>query len=361
METEGLGPGSTIDHAVRWDAESAPADLAGEPDLSFLPDGQRAIGLDRQIRSDLGASLDHLCACSAGIVPYDSVAIQRMIAGLRNGARYGPAAFGLYTDLVFALHQQDLARAGFLFNQLALLAPQHELHQILPFDDPALTSHREHFLTLMEFVAGGDGTLAAVEVEPLASFLADHHWAMDRLSCDLPELAAEIRAVVAQVILVWVPDSGDQLVFDGGSSPMLWGGLFLNVARRRTPLELLEVLVHESAHLLLYAFCQHEPLVLNDEAERYPSPLRADPRPMEGIFHATWVSARMAHAMEILSRSVDLGDALRHQALEAMKADRANFLAGEAVIRAHGQLTSTGRRLIVAATAAMGSLDGSGQ
>ncbi len=361
IETGELRIVSSIDQAVSWDAPNVPTDDGRQQDLHFLPDGQRAVWLDSQIRCDLGASLEHLCGCSAGIVPYDPVALQRMISGLRAGARYGPAAFALYTNLVFALHQNDHGRAGLLFSQLALLEPQDELCRILPFDDPTFTPHREHILTLMEFGEAGAGTLRSRDAEPLATFLADHHWAMDRMSRDLPELAAEIRAVVAQVILVWVPDSDDQLVFDGGSSPMLWGGLFLNVARRRTPLELLEVLVHESAHLLLYAFSQHEPLVLNDEAERYPSPLRADPRPMEGIFHATWVSARMAHAMEILGRSADLGEALRHQALEAMETDRANFLAGEAVIRAHAKLTSTGRRLIDSATAAMGSPGGCSQ
>jgi HEXXH motif-containing protein len=134
---------------------------------------------------------------------------------------------------------------------------------------------------------------------------------------------------------------------------MLWGGMFINAARRRTPLELLEVLVHESAHLLLYAFTQHEPLVLNDEAERYTSPLRTDPRPMEGIYHATWVSARMTYAMHKLSCSKNLDAELRHQALAAANADLANFAAGHALVKAHGRLTDTGRRVIDEAAAAM--------
>ena len=185
---------------VKHPSPNLPTDDGHQQDFPFLPDGQRAVCLDRQIRCDLGASLEHLCSCYAGIVPYDPVALQRMISGLRAGARYGPAAFALYTDPVFALHQNDHGRAGLLFSQLALLEPQDELCRILPFVDAEFTPHREHNLTLMEFGEGGAGTLRSMVAESLASFLADHHWAMDRMTRDLPELAGEIRAVVAKVI-----------------------------------------------------------------------------------------------------------------------------------------------------------------
>ena len=205
----------------------------------------------------------------------------------------------------------------------------------------------------MGFRADDSSAMAPADSEALQRFLLDHRWAMARMEEDLPEMAAEIQAMVSQLILVWIPDDKVRLSFDGGSAPMLWGGMFINAARQRTPLELLEVLVHESAHLLLYAFTQHEPLVLNDEAERYDSPLRNDPRPMEGIFHATWVSARMAYVMHILSRSPRLDDALRRESLVASQVDIANFAAGHAVIQSHARLSETGRQLIDAAAAAM--------
>lgn len=323
-------------------------------DLSFSANAARARRLDHQIRADLAASLEHLGSRCQGTIAFDAGGLNQLIHGLRAGDRYTPAAFALYSHLVFALLQDDHSKAAELLAQLIELAPQPTSLEILSLEDPRLAPQRQLLENLMQFEAVDAAALASPEAQGLSGFLGDHHWAMQCMEHHLPELAAEIQALVTQVILVWIPDSSDRLVFDGGSSPMLWGGLFINAARRRTPLELLEVLVHESAHLLLYAFTQHEPLVLNDETERYPSPLRVDPRPMEGIFHATWVSARMAYAMEILSGVPELSRDARQQAQVAMQSDRSNFEAGYAVIRAHASLTETGRRLIDSAAISLG-------
>src|SRR5690606_31521721 len=134
--------------------------------------------------------------------------------------------------------------------------------------------------------------------------------------------------------------------FDGGSCYMLWGALFLNVDLERSPVALLEVLAHESAHMLLYAFAADEPLVLNEDDERYPSPLRVDQRPMDGIYHATYVSARMHWAMGRLLDTDLLDPVGRQEAQAAHAADARNFAAGDTVVRAHGRLTATGEALM---------------
>lgn len=327
-----------------------------QADLAFEPDGARATRLDREIRGDLAASLEHLASCCQGRIPFDVDGLQRLIRGLKAGDHYAPASFAIYSYLVFSLLQNDHSRAAILFSQLTQLEPQSPQSEIICFDDPRISPYRQQMQSLMEFDAEDSTAMVSVDPQVLASFLQDYDWAMERLEDVLPELAAEIHAMVRQLILISIPDSGNRLIFDGGSSPMLWGGMFINAARKRSPLELLEVLVHESAHLLLYAFTQHEPLVLNDEAERYTSPLRTDPRPMEGIFHATWVSARMAYAMYELSRSPQLDTALRSQALVATQVDLANFNAGHSLIKAHAILTETGRGVIDAANAAMCNL-----
>src|SRR5690606_11375550 len=112
------------------------------------------------------------------------------------------------------------------------------------------------------------------------------------LSVAIPELAAEFDALVSQVIMV----EGNPVAkyqFDGGSSYMLWGGLFLNATSHQNDVALIEVMAHESAHILLFGYASDEALVNNDDDTLYHSPLRVDPRPMDGIFHATYVSARM--------------------------------------------------------------------
>ena len=59
-------------------------------------------------------------------------------------------------------------------------------------------------------------------------------------------------------------------------------------------------LIHEYSHNLLFGIARNEPLVFNDPEERDESPLRQDLRPMDGIYHALFVSAREALAMRAI-------------------------------------------------------------
>jgi HEXXH motif-containing protein len=168
---------------------------------------------------------------------------------------------------------------------------------------------------------------------------------LDLLAAELPELAGEVRAIIRDFIIV-AGDPTGEVQLDGGSHYQLWGALFLNGAFHQDDVSVVEVVAHESAHSLLFGFCTHEPLVLNEDEERYASPLRQDKRPMDGIYHATFVSARMHLAMSTLALSPRLSAAERERALAAARLDLANFDAGYAVVEAAGRLTPLGRQLM---------------
>ncbi len=171
---------------------------------------------------------------------------------------------------------------------------------------------------------------------------------LDLLDRGLPDLSGEIRAIVHEMLFAQAP-AGAATEFDGASHYQFWGLLLLNPRHHRTPLAVAEVLAHEAGHSLLFGLTIDEPLVTNPDTETYPSPLRRDPRPMDGIFHATFVSARMAWAMEELAASGVLTPEERLQALQAAAADRQNFAKGMGVVEAHAALTETGRAVIGAA------------
>jgi hypothetical protein len=57
-----------------------------------------------------------------------------------------------------------------------------------------------------------------------------------------------------------------------------------------------EHIIHEASHIHLNCLMASDPLILNDRNELFNSPLRNDPRPMIGVFHATFVSARIARS-----------------------------------------------------------------
>jgi HEXXH motif-containing protein len=123
--------------------------------------------------------------------------------------------------------------------------------------------------------------------------------AMDLLREAAPELHQEIEIIVRDIILSR-PDGTNLINYSGASSFALWGGLTINAETQREWAQLYRQIVHEAGHNLLFGIARDQPLVMDDPSERRPSPIRADPRPMDGIFHAAFVSAREAYAFEAL-------------------------------------------------------------
>ncbi|GAA4409009.1 aKG-HExxH-type peptide beta-hydroxylase [Quisquiliibacterium transsilvanicum] len=323
-------------------------------DFRFLPDGARARALDLRMRRSLAESLDHIAERCAGHVRFDVPAIAGLSQALARGELLPPSTFGLYSDLVIALSEDRLADAEALFVSLACEQPRQGATRVIPFDHPGLAAHRERYSRMMGCEPDSDFVILPPSPERAERFERELPQAMALMRAATPALADEFDALVSELVMV----SGEErrgYQFDGGSCYMLWGALFLNVGLSRSPVALLEVLAHESAHMLLYGFAAEEALVLNDDDELYPSPLRIDERPMDGIYHATYVSARMHWAMGRLLESGLLDAAGRDEAGAAREADARNFAAGDEVVRRHGRLTATGDALMSAARAWMAS------
>ncbi len=174
------------------------------------------------------------------------------------------------------------------------------------------------------------------------------HDALGLIAVADPALADEIRGLIIQVVGAVPSRAPGAMSFGSVSSFMLWGLVIVNVERYATAADLVQGLTHEAAHLLLYAHSIREPLVTNPIDERYTSPLRSDPRPMDGIIHATFVSARLyyvnARLREVTSTSfapVPLEELDRRLAML-----RGLYLGGVKTLRDHGKLTATGRYIL---------------
>ncbi len=77
---------------------------------------------------------------------------------------------------------------------------------------------------------------------------------------------------------------------------------------------------------------------------------------MDGIYHATFVSARMHWAMSELAKSHLLTEAERDRARKAADEDLRNFQSGYSVVEAHGKLSEVGRSLMANAKAYIDSV-----
>jgi hypothetical protein len=309
-----------------------------ESALSTLdPDPDRAVLLDRRLRERLGASLRYVLGEAAAPLALAPSALDGFLSRLQS-APVRPAAFGAYFELVTALERQHLTAAKALLLEIAA-APNHAARiTILDLSETDSPSRYRRLLS-------GDSELPLRLVAPPHALsqscrrLIDEAFAL--LDHGDPTLAAEIRQLVREVVLV---DSDDQgpVSFEGASSFMLWGAVTLNARVQYTSLQMVQALVHESGHNLLFGLCANGPLVSGEDAARYASPLRSDLRPMDGIVHATFVSARMHRAVATLLNA----GSLPFEQLEAAQSDLAtharNCERGLQTIEGHGRLTALG-------------------
>jgi HEXXH motif-containing protein len=163
-----------------------------------------------------------------------------------------------------------------------------------------------------------------------------------------PEIAAEIRSLLTEIVFVSGVPNGS-LHFDGATSFFCWGALFLNADRHRALVEMIDGLTHESAHAYLFSLSFGDSFVENPDDELHRSPLRRDPRPLDGIFHATYVSARMHYALSHLVESGVLSESHESEARNALAASHTAFSDGFKILSDHALLTPLGRRVIDAA------------
>lgn len=162
--------------------------------------------------------------------------------------------------------------------------------------------------------------------------------------CD-PQLCAEVNAITKQIILGKSAQS-NEYELSGASSFEAWGAILLTASEDRDVIDLIQAIVHESAHLTLFAQAVNCPLVTNGPDETFASPLRHDKRPMDGIFHATFVSARMYQAMSKVGERGNLAPEDIQASAVAADTNRSNFIDGYKVIYEAAELTDLGRTLI---------------
>lgn len=314
-------------------------------DRSFAPDGARGRTIDAAMHLELARSIEYLVEQCQGRVDFDPAAAGDLVRRLDGGARLPPVGFARYYELVFSLLANELDEAATRWRNLVATGDASPGLRVVPLEDPSESELGALYTRLMS----GDGSDGASILPPPPDVMQDFERrfrdGLDLMKRADGALAEEFLAIIREVVCV-VGNPSRKTQLDGSSHYQLWGALFINAEFHDTPEAMMEVLAHESGHSLLFGFCTHEPLVYNDDEPRYASPLRRDPRPMDGIYHATFVSARMHLAMERLLASGLVEASRRPTVREAMHADAKNFRDGDAVVRASADLSPLGRALI---------------
>jgi HEXXH motif-containing protein len=112
----------------------------------------------------------------------------------------------------------------------------------------------------------------------------------------------------------------------------------------------LRTIVHEAAHLLLFGLARNEPLVNDGPARCHDSPLRRDPRPMDGLFHAAFVLARECFAFDRLlcwhedTCGLDAGEVATLEGL--LEASAVAFWECDRRLREHASMAAMGDAIL---------------
>ncbi|MCC7275641.1 MAG: hypothetical protein IT561_23425 [Alphaproteobacteria bacterium] len=319
--------------------------------LAFRPNAARAAALDRLVRGAFADSMATVLRSFADQGALAPEAAGAAVRAVRTGAA-PPAAVAAYADLVEAVYGDDHAAADDALRALIEAtdrAPWRGTRCVTLCDAALGRGQAARYRRLFDDDPGSPLDFAAAPPEELARATRLAADAAALLGAADADLLGEVRALVREIVFVSGRRTPEGFVFNGVSSFYVWGAVLMNAGEQRSRLDMVQSLVHESGHGLLFGLSRGAPLVENPPAERYPSPLRDDPRPMDGLVHAAYVCARMELSLRRLLAAGVLDADERALAAAAAEGHRRGWEQGCVPILAHARFTDVGRAAFAAA------------
>jgi hypothetical protein len=169
--------------------------------------------------------------------------------------------------------------------------------------------------------AGGDLATYPKRIAE-ALLLVNQHW---------PELHDEISVLTRAITLL------EGLPFVGGSDIASFGTSFFGQCEHFSVLAWADHLIHEAAHQRIQATFEVNPALRNSDMIGAPSPIRSDPRPLGGTFHATFVFLRLTQFMARVVREHSSQDAITR-----LHRHFFGFQEGMRVLETHAEFTDRG-------------------
>lgn len=322
--------------------------MTGMTDPSaFRPDRDRALRLDARMRTRLSGSLAYIASAVGDDVRVRRAAFDALLDRIARGP-VSPSVFGIYCDLVLAISAGKRDETTRLLDEIVAVPDERAGVTIRALGDPAHDLGAARVQRLVDTDRGRPVVLCPPPAEAVDEARARIAIAFALLDAGFPALADEIQILVREIILT-VNDPDAPTRFDGASSFMLWGAIVLNAEIGMRPIALVEGLAHESGHCVLFGLCADGPLVENDDVDRFASPLRSDPRPMDGIVHAAYVVARMHQAVRTILDAGMLDSDDADYARTSLDQHAQAFRRGIDTIDQHARLTPLGREVLAGA------------
>ena len=154
------------------------------------------------------------------------------------------------------------------------------------------------------------------------------------------ELFKEVNEIVDEFYVFKIKGSLiKETVFSGSSFYKLGTVLINEEIFKQDDLFIVDKIIHESAHQILLSIMIQDEIILNPDSERYPSPIRKEPRTMNGVYHAAFVLYRLS---AFFKKMVDVNSAASSHLLKNITL----FDDCYGVIKKHAILTDAGINFI---------------
>ncbi len=300
--------------------------------------------IDRLIRQKLAKSLAYVYEKSEQALAIDKHRAEAALQAIRSG-RVDPGVFARYYDLVRAVSSGAFPEADKLVAEINALAVTPQTFEIVAFTSEELGEDISRFFRLLFAESRSvrpQGGPQTVDFHTMSSRLEEALQIIRGIDADIGQ---EIDALVHRLVLMEDEPNDGRASFGGVTSFMIWGALFMNVRAYNSRWDAVQFLVHEITHALIFGLGFDGPLVLNHPSENYPSPLRNDPRPMDGVYHATMVCGRLAYFNRRWLASPDILGDDRELSTAAMQENLEAFRRGAKTIAASARMSDMGRDL----------------
>jgi hypothetical protein len=320
--------------------------LTSEQLLSFRPNPERGRILYERIKDRLGESFRQIAGASSAVAPIDESRLTAFLNSVSGSRKISPRFFAVYHEILVAVEEDDVDAVSRLFCEL-VDADSHD-NSVPSYnltDEHLGAGNAARYRRWADMDPENPLNLLALSSAEYARIANTTRDAFALMDAGAPEVSGEIRSLLAEVVFAGGA-ADDKFMFHGISSFFLWGTVLINAEGHKSSLQVVQTLAHESSHMHLFAVALDEPLVHNSDEERYQSPLRVDPRPMDGIYHATYVTARMHYVLSRLLASGALSPAQVEEAKIACANHVKSYREGYEVVCSKGNLSELGQGLL---------------
>ncbi len=311
---------------------------------TLSPSAARVEEFDRNLRARLFDSFCHIAECVG--LGESGTANLELLNGRLRGSSVSPWIFCLYSKLVAELSKDYNDGAAPIVADILAAASLPARAGVVPFRDCTVpVSWWNHFEVLFDTDSERDFAPEIPSPESFSLCKREVEEGLSLLRLADPPWHDEVQGLLPTIVAGSGPlDTAD--MFNGASTFFFWGGSLINAEVRRSPVSITDLLVHESSHLLLFGLSADGALLSNGGEERYTSPLRADPRPIDGILHASFVASRVHLSMCRLLDSGYLTRDNERRALERRDHNAKSARIGLEILNKHARPTELGQGVL---------------